>query len=140
MKKDLWKHSKTCRGQRDAKKTKGEQVRSAAASLIPTPAKCSAGIRSLFQGTRQDEITETIMKDSLICLYGESLYTKCGHDKSQHQYIIQKMRELARFMIEVTSKSKKVRNLTDLCNLENFLLAITACKEVSNYQSDLKSA
>lgn len=44
MKKDLWKHSKTCRGQQDAKKTKGERVRSAAASLIPTPAKCSAGI------------------------------------------------------------------------------------------------
>ncbi len=121
------------------KKTKGERVRSAAASLIPTPAKCSAGIRSVLQGMRQDEITETIMKDSLICLYGESLYTKYGHDKSQHQYIIQKMRELARFMIEVTSKSKKVRNLTELCNPDNFLLAITACKEVSNYQPDLNT-
>lgn len=79
------------------------------------------------------------MKDSLICLYGESLYTKCGHDKSQHQYIIQKMRELARFMIEVTSKSKKVRNLTELCKPENFLVAITACKAVSNFQPDLNT-
>lgn len=107
MKKDLWKHSKTCRGQGDVKKRKGESVRSAAACLIPMAAKCSADIRALLQTMRQDEITQTIMKDSLICLYGESLYTKCGHDKSQHHYIIQKMRELARFMIEVKTKSKK---------------------------------
>ncbi|XP_048036265.1 uncharacterized protein LOC125261742 [Megalobrama amblycephala] len=75
--------------------------------------------------------------DRLICLYGESLYTKCGHDKSQHHYIIQKMRELARFMIVVKSNSKKVRNLTELCKPENFLLAVTACKQVSHFQPDL---
>ncbi|XP_026054801.1 uncharacterized protein LOC113040760 [Carassius auratus] len=139
MKKDLWKHSKTCRGQRDVKRSRGERVRSAAVCLIPTPAQCSAGISSLLQAMRQDEISETIMKDSLICLYGESLYTKCGHDKSQHQYIIQKMRELARFMIEVKSRSREVSNLTQLCNPENFLLAIAACKEVSSYQPDLNT-
>ncbi|KAI7789439.1 hypothetical protein IRJ41_018073 [Triplophysa rosa] len=136
-KKDLWKHSKMCRGQGDVRKNKGERVRSVAACMIPMKAKCSAGIRSLLQSMRQDEITQTIMDDSLICLFGESLYTKCGHDKTQHQYIIQKMRELARFIIEVKSKSKKVRNLTELCNPENFLLAVTACKAVSNYQPDL---
>ncbi|RXN19425.1 hypothetical protein ROHU_007292 [Labeo rohita] len=42
-------------------------------------------------------------------------------------------------MIEVTSKSKKVRNLTELCKPENFLVAITACKAVSNFQPDLNT-
>ncbi|KAL1267264.1 hypothetical protein QQF64_002939 [Cirrhinus molitorella] len=31
-------------------------------------------------------------------------------------------------MIEVKSQSKNVKNLTELCNPENFILAITACK------------
>lgn len=109
----------------------------AAACLIPTPLKCSAGIRSIFEGMRQDAVTQTIMKDSLICLYGESLFSKCGHDKSQHPYITQKMKKLARFLIKVKSSSKKVRNLSELCSPENFLLAVSAWKKVSNYQPDL---
>ncbi|RXN37186.1 hypothetical protein ROHU_002266 [Labeo rohita] len=42
-------------------------------------------------------------------------------------------------MIEVTSKSKNVKNLTELCKPENFLVAITACKAVSNFQPDLNT-
>ncbi|KAL1262485.1 hypothetical protein QQF64_007750 [Cirrhinus molitorella] len=69
-------------------------------------------------------------------LCGESLYTKCGHDRAQHPYIVQKMREVARFMIKVKELSKSVKTLEQLCVPQNFVLAITACKEVSSYNAD----
>ncbi|KAI2666717.1 hypothetical protein H4Q32_025812 [Labeo rohita] len=91
--------------QRWLSKEKGESVRSTAACLLPLVSETTAGVRTLLMNMRDDSVTKAIMEDRLIMLYGESIYTKCGHDRAQHPYI-------------------------------NFVLAITACKEVSSYNAD----
>nr|XP_005166371.2 uncharacterized protein LOC101882062 isoform X6 [Danio rerio]XP_009293994.1 uncharacterized protein si:ch73-269m14.4 isoform X6 [Danio rerio]XP_021327068.1 uncharacterized protein LOC110437737 isoform X6 [Danio rerio] len=136
MKKDLWKHSKACRAENVVKRKKGERVRSTAACLLPMGSDTPAGIRTLLMGMREDSIAKAITEDRLIMLFGESIYTKCGHDRAQHPYIVQKMRELARFMVKVKELSKSVETLEKLCVPQNFVLAITACKEVSSYNAE----
>ena len=55
---------------------------------------------------RHDKISRIAKSDMIIIAFGEKLCSKHGHDNENHNYIRQKMRELARLLQEVRKQLK----------------------------------
>ncbi|KAL4704231.1 hypothetical protein ACJJTC_016249 [Scirpophaga incertulas] len=82
-----------------------------------------------------DEVSLIVKQDDLILKLGSKLMTK--HDQDQHLsgYISQKMRELARFLIEIRKICPAIQNLTECINPIYFPKVIEAVKAVTSYNS-----
>lgn len=61
-----------------------------------------------------------VKNDPAICKIRDVLYEKHNHNKFQHVYISQKMRELGRFMLAVKELDKSVNSLQDVCVPDKF--------------------
>lgn len=136
VKKELWKHQSSCGSKRfcvtDNETNKRRRVQSRAARLLPIAASTS-GCQKVINNMRQDDVSFHIRSDSLICMYGESLYAKHGRVKHRHQYIAQRMRELGRFMLVAKDMDKTVKGLEDLCAPSKFQFVVSVAKKTTEF-------
>lgn len=136
VKKELWKHQSSCGSKRfcvtDNETNKRRRVQSRAARLLPIAAS-SSGCQKVINNMRQDDVSFHIRSDSLICMYGESLYAKHGRVKHRHQYIAQRMRELGRFMLVAKDMDKTVKGLEDLCAPSKFQFVVSVAKKTTEF-------
>lgn len=130
-KKDLGQHRSCCRVKNSVAKMgktqRRQAVQSHAACLLPISA-ASNRCQDIVNSMRQDDVSFHIRSDSLICSYGESLYSKHGHIKSRHQYIAQRMRQLGQLLLAAKEISNSVSGLKDLCTPSKFQLVLQAAK------------
>ena len=81
----------------------------ASAALLPVSDNATGAFKTnILQGMKYDRISLVVRQDHLIVIFGTKMFAKNGHQVHQHQYIKQKVRELARFVLEVRELDKSV--------------------------------
>ncbi|XP_076011575.1 uncharacterized protein LOC143004514 [Genypterus blacodes] len=83
----------------------------------------------------QDEVTNIIKEERSILRLGEHLYAKHGHDKTKHEYIRQKMREIGR-LIRQSRKAGRLKRIEDFYVPSNFNFVVEAVKNVAGFDED----
>lgn len=83
---------------------------------------------------KNDVISRIVKSDSTIIAYGEKLCSRHGHDKEQHNYIRQKLRELARLLQELRLKDGSPnKELSEFIKPSDFRLITECCKGVAAF-------
>ncbi|MEQ2196879.1 hypothetical protein XENOCAPTIV_016543, partial [Xenoophorus captivus] len=135
--KSLWRHMSRCTlSQKCSKQKPGRsRVQSICAFAQPVPEGVSKKVWQLVNAMHQDEVTQIVREEKGILRLGEHLYAKHGHDKTKHDYIRQKMRELGR-LIQHAKRNGKVKQIEDFYKPSNFNFVIAAVKDVAGFDED----
>ena len=112
--KGLWRHIKKCKLAKKGMKPGRTRVQSLCAAGQPVPKGINDKVWGLVNGMNQDNITDIIRQEKYILKLGEHFYNKKGTDKSQHQYIRQKMREMGRLVL-LAKTLGKLKTIQDFC-------------------------
>jgi len=83
-----------------------------------------------------DSEAVAIRNDSLLVSYGNSLYYQHGHAAHRHQYISQKLRQLARFLRAARQLDSSLHSLADCLNETKFEVVVQAVKNVSGFDDN----
>lgn len=135
---DLWRHECSCKAK------KGDENSSELTKKDPSPPSDSSeplsmsvflteSCKEIINVMHQDDISQHIRNDPLICKYGNALSVKYAHDKSQFAYIAQKMRELGRFVLAVHELDSRVQYLHEICLPDRFELAVEGAKRAGGF-------
>lgn len=128
---DLWKHEQSCQARKGSSETTGKSGGTGAAARVPPdPESLTEGCREIINTMNQDEVSQQIRNDPLICKYGNSLSVKYDCDKSQFAHIAQRMRELGRFVLAVNELDNSVKYLHEICVPSRFELAVEGAKKM----------
>lgn len=146
-KKELWKHDAVCaqnnqdeqNNQEEQNPKKRKRVQAVSSRCIPMTVQASEGCKSIILNMHVDDVSLHIRSDPLICKYGDMMFEKHGHDRTQNGYISQKMRELGRFMLAVKAQDPSIRHLGDVCVPTKFKLAMSAAKATGRFDQSKKS-
>jgi len=97
----------------------------------------SAGLASVLNGMRADDVGQVATKDALILQLGQHLVTKCGADKEQQNYIRCKMRFLGRLLLHLRKKSGQMNSsLSDFINPSKFLMLKEVAKDCAGFSDE----
>ncbi|XP_037396315.1 uncharacterized protein LOC119263848 isoform X1 [Pygocentrus nattereri] len=135
VKTDLWKHEISCRVRQAKNLKKTKRIQSCASRLVPVSSSVSSGCKDVLHSMHQDEISICVRNDPLICKFGDVLFEKHGHNKFQHSYIAQKMRELGRFLIAAREIDNSVCMLQDVLVPGKFQTVVEATRTVSGFMA-----
>ncbi|KAJ8306755.1 hypothetical protein KUTeg_015692, partial [Tegillarca granosa] len=127
---ELWKHHKKCLVKPEGKTLKDKCIKARSALLLPMMAECSQELKSVLANMNDDNVTETVRKDTLILKYGEKIM-KVGNEQHNKHFISQKMRELGRLLIEI--KKTTPGCLRGLLKPSMFPKIIAAVKSLTGY-------
>lgn len=135
--KSLWRHMSRCRLSRKCSTTKPgkRQIQSLRAYAQPVPDGVSRKVWELVNAMHQDEVTNIIREEKSILRLGEHLYAKHGHDKTKHEYIRQKMREIGR-LIRHARKAGRLKRIEDFYVPSNFNFVVEAVKDAAGFDED----
>lgn len=138
-KRELWRHNTSCKFSTHKKERK-RALTVASRMLLPMARGTSSTLLQLTEAMRNDSVTRIVKSDSTILAYGEKLCTKHGHDKDQHNYIRQKLREVARLVQELRKQSgDENKHLEDFVYPSSFHLIANCCKYVAGYDEGTNS-
>lgn len=134
----IWRHMKKCKLAKKSIKPGRTRVQSLCASGQPVPKEINDKVWGLVNGMNQDSITDIIRQEKYILKLGEHFYNKKGTDKSQHQYIRQKMREMGRLVLQAKTLGK-LKTIHDFFLPANFCHVVKAVKMVCGWSEDTSS-
>ena len=100
--KDLWRHAKKCKLNKDEAglSKRGDHQREGKLLLPVAKGIDDKFHREILGPMKNDHIREVASRDTLILMRGQKVFAKCATQTHQYQYVRQKVRELARFLIE----------------------------------------
>lgn len=130
--KELWRHK--CQ----YKPEKGGMMRIGVASklLLPNQPGTSDHLHTILSTMRSDPVSRIVKSDDTIRLFGEKLCNKHAHDSDQHNYIRQKLRELARLVEELRIKDDAPdKYLKDYIDPAKYRMVVSACKSLSSFDN-----
>ena len=137
LKKDLWKHKKNCSqgiSRSKPSRTRPFKHQQAGAALLPVCENASEAFREQILDTMAtDEISLVIRNDNLITHLGMRLFAKSGKQHHQHQYIRQKLREIARLLLVAREMDKSVVTLSDCIDPTKFSVVVKAVKRLAGH-------
>lgn len=134
----IWRHMKKCKLAKTSIKPGRTRVQSLCAAGQPVPKDINDKVWGLVNGMNQDSITDIIWQEKYILKLGEHFYNKKGTDKSQHQYIRQKMREMGRLVLQAKTLGK-LKTIHDFFLPANFCHVVKAVKMVCGWSEDTSS-
>ncbi|XP_067456263.1 uncharacterized protein [Thunnus thynnus] len=137
QRRSLWRHMSRCRlsQKRSTTKPGKSRIQSLCAYAQPVPEGVSRKVWELVNAMHQDEVTNIIREEKSILRLGEHLYAKHGHDKTKHEYIRQKMREIGR-LIRRSRKTGRLKRMEDFYVPSNFNFVVQAVKDVAGFDED----
>lgn len=135
--KELWRHSRRCqfmseRASDGSTKAKFLGLATAAQSVFSE--SITEGVWKLLDPMRQDDVTTVVRNDFGILQLAQSLYHKHGNDPTKHEYIRQKLRELARVLLVLRGDS--IYTIEDAVKPGNFHKVVKAVKKVSGFDEE----
>lgn len=138
--KTLWRHMSRCK---PSKKCSTQQpgrsrIQSLCTFAQPTPEGVNQKLGGLINAMHQDDVTPIRRQEKTILRLGENLYAKHGHDKSKHEYIRQKMREIGRLHLH-SRRVGKLKKMKDFFKPANFNLVVETVKVVCGFDEDRNS-
>lgn len=128
---DLWRHHKKClQVPRNGTPSYNRQQHSK--NLLPVTGEAYQWLKdNVIPKMNSDALTLALKNDNLILAFGCKLYTKHSHEKHlQVQYISQKMRELARFLLSARAIDSSIKTLSDCMNAKKFLTVTAAVRKL----------
>ncbi|XP_022067754.2 uncharacterized protein LOC110963616 [Acanthochromis polyacanthus] len=132
--KTLKKHMSTCRLSQTCSSTKPGNNCIQSPFVQPVPDGVTQKVWELVNAMHKDEIKSIVRKEKSILKLAEHLYAKHGHDKTKHEYIRQKMREVGRLIQQ--SQKRGLKCLKDFFVPSNFHLVIEAVKAVAGFDEE----
>ncbi|XP_048032130.1 uncharacterized protein LOC125267237 isoform X1 [Megalobrama amblycephala] len=133
-KKVMWRHFKVCNFKPQGKNSKRgkSRVQALCAFAEPAPAGFSDAYWKFLSEMNQDEVAVAVKEDRCILEYGLRLFSKNEHVTSQHQYIRQKLRELARLVLEA-KKVTHVKSIKELIKPEKYSQVVRATRCLAGF-------
>ncbi|XP_067032827.1 uncharacterized protein [Acropora muricata] len=135
---ELWKHVKSCKFKPDQNEVPKYQKVQEKAKLLLFPAICSDSsnvLSKLFAAMKSDEVTLVARNNWLIKELGVLLIEKHG-DKQNH-FVSQKMRELARLLLQLRTTSASLdAQLSDFIKPGEFDVVVSGVKALSKFNSE----
>ncbi|XP_054867654.1 uncharacterized protein LOC129349183 isoform X1 [Amphiprion ocellaris] len=135
--KSLWRHMSRCRlAQKCSTPKPGKsRIQSLCAFAQPVPDGVSQKVWELVSAMNQDEVTSIVRKEKSILKLAEHLFAKHGHDKTKHEHIRQKMREVGR-LLQQSQKMGRLNCIKDFFVPSNFHFVIDAVKAVAGFDEE----
>jgi len=131
-KRDLWRHK--CKFGKSVKGRKAGQAQ----LLLPAPDGMSRQVFELLSYMKDDDIKSVAKCDSMILEYCRKLIQSKGMQK--RGYIKDKVREIARFLIQVRQSSGvNTLCLKDCINPEQFTVCVSAVKVLTGFDENTAS-
>ncbi|XP_051747472.1 uncharacterized protein LOC127511081 [Ctenopharyngodon idella] len=137
---ELWRHSRRChfvpeRPSGESKKANVLGLATTAQSVFSE--SISQGILKLVDPIRQDDLRTVVRNDFGILQLAQTLFKKHGADTTKHDYIRQKLRELARLLLVLRGDS--IYTIEDAVMPGNFHKVVKAVKKVSGFDEENNS-
>ena len=129
--KDLWRHAKKCKLNEDeaGPSKRGDHQREGKL-LLPVAKGIDDKFHTDILGPmKNDHIREVASRDTLILMRGQKVFAKCASQTHQYQYVRQKVRELARFLIELR-KLDAVENLQEAVDPTKYKTCVEAVRNM----------
>jgi hypothetical protein len=105
-------------------------------SLMPVnPAVKEQFRETILNKMINDDVSLIARTDSLITIFGQRKFTKTARNTHNFGHIIQKMRELARFVQMARKMNKTVTSLKDCINPTKFVRNSITCKKIRAFLS-----
>ena len=132
-KRAMWRHFHLCKikPQQDQFKRGKTRVQALCAFAEPAPSGFSDAYWKFLSEMNQDKIAIAIKEHKCILEYGFRLFNRNEKVTSQHQYIRQKLRELARLLLEAKKYVKTVKTLKDLIKPEKYCHVVKAVRSLT---------
>ncbi|CAI5686492.1 unnamed protein product [Oreochromis niloticus] len=133
----LWRHISRCKLSQKCSTAKPgkSRIQSLCAFAQPVPDGVSRKVWELVSAMHQDEVRNIIREEKSILRLGEHLYSKHGHDKTKHEYIRQKMREIGRLLLR-SREAGTLKKMEDFYVPSNFKFVVEAVKDVAGFDED----
>ena len=128
---ELWRHNCPLKPA-EAVKTKSKL---AVSSLLLLPGNnMNSLLHKVTCTMKSDQISRVAKSDDTILKLGEKLCNKHGHDDDKHNYIRQKMRELARLLMELRRATDQPNNsLANFFHPKYYKYIVSCCRMVAGY-------
>ncbi|KAM4578505.1 uncharacterized protein V3H82_007926 [Fundulus diaphanus] len=140
-KKSMFIHMKRCRA-KDEKKSKPQEGRKRIVSQCALLTKNCDGLgedfKNLLSAMVYDEVSETVMGDSIMLQFGEQIFNEYNRDGKRHGYVRQTLRHVARLLLEA-QKSTPLQSLEDFFEPSNFKHVVSAVKVLTGYDPEKKT-
>ncbi|XP_006814230.1 uncharacterized protein LOC102801744 [Saccoglossus kowalevskii] len=138
---ELYKHNKICPVklfENATPKLIHRRIQQVAGMLLPHSDNVTEGMADrVLSRMTQDEVTVIARNDYLIIEFGSREYMKVGTESAKIQYVKQKMRELAKLLIELRKISKKnASSLKEYIHPSKFEIVIQATQQLADYNLD----
>ena len=132
LRRELWRHK--C----PLKPTKDNNSRSKLAvsslMLLPQSTVHSTLFQKVLCSMKSDQISRVAKSDDTILKLGDKLCNKHGHDADKHNYVRQKMREMARLLVELRKTTQRPNNgLASFFHPQYYRSLVACSKIVSGY-------
>ncbi|XP_016118944.1 uncharacterized protein [Sinocyclocheilus grahami] len=142
VRQELWRHMRRCKC-KPAKKhaaTEGRERILGIAGVAKSAfsGKIDDGLMKLLSHMNEDEIARVVRNDFGLLQFAQSQYNRHGFQKTKHEYIRQKVRELGRFLLTLRKKCPSA-TLEDAMNPANFMSVIQAVKETAGFHKSTHS-
>jgi len=132
---ELKKHMNKCNEKPSSCKL-GRYVQGSASMFFYTPESASSELKSVLSRMLVDDISRCAKSDDLIIQYGNKMCIRLRKDGDQQNHISNKIRELARLVLETRKCCEEVSNLKDCLKPKNFGFVVEAATELSGWNEE----
>ncbi|XP_078513618.1 uncharacterized protein LOC144772856 isoform X2 [Lissotriton helveticus] len=136
VKKDLWRHKRKCPQKEENKCPGKKRVQAEAALILPFGLFLEKSMTNVMRKMVHDDISTIVRNDPLIVKLGERLYLQKGEVTHQHADIRNKMRELAKLLLEVRKNDHTITSVNDFVNPKKFNAVIKAVKSMTGFSKE----
>lgn len=133
VKTDIWRHHKHCKLQVKEDGPVRRKVQATCSMLLPRDTSISAGLKHILEDMTYDPATQVVKCDTLIISLGERMFLKNGEAPRYRADIRNKMRELARLVLEARKIDKDIVFLKDLIHPGKFNTVLKAVKSMTGF-------
>ncbi|ROI46639.1 N-lysine methyltransferase KMT5A [Anabarilius grahami] len=137
--KELSRHMKRCALRPENNVEEGPESRdrvfgiASAQSTMSQP--ISSELWSVLGKMHKDDVSTAIRNDHYLMQFAQSLFNKHGSDRSKHEYIRQKVRELGRLLVTLRHTTR-IHNMEEAIKPGNFFILTSAVKRVSGFDNE----
>nr|XP_049575195.1 uncharacterized protein LOC125968056 isoform X1 [Syngnathus scovelli]XP_049589629.1 uncharacterized protein LOC125977309 isoform X1 [Syngnathus scovelli]XP_049591303.1 uncharacterized protein LOC125978199 [Syngnathus scovelli]XP_049591304.1 uncharacterized protein LOC125978199 [Syngnathus scovelli]XP_049591305.1 uncharacterized protein LOC125978200 [Syngnathus scovelli] len=133
VKSDIWRHIKICKLRVKEDGPVRRKVQAACSMLLPTDTSISIGLKRVLGDMTYDHVTQVVKSDTLIISLGERMFLKNGESSRYRADMRNKMRELARLVLEAREIDKDIVFLKDLIHPGKFNTVLKAVKSMNGF-------
>lgn len=127
----IQKPEQLCNGSSDS--AKDDSILSPASPPLPKSEFLTGHCEDLIHAMNQDQVSRHILKDPIICKYGQALAIEHDHNKSHFPSIAQRMQHLGRLVLAVSELDGSVQFLRDMFLPTKFELVVEGAKKAFDF-------